>query len=89
MPEAFEALGVGQTKGKKLLDLCGGPLKTVAIGRRRLVVVESMARYVEELQAAPRQDARRNGPALDAAARRYRAALLEDEPRRRDRPEAA
>jgi hypothetical protein len=87
MPKGFEALNVGQTKGKSLLDINGGPLETVEIGRRRLIIFDSMVRYVAELRAAPRQDARRNGAALDAAARRSRAALLEDEPSRQPSPQ--
>src|SRR5215467_8777408 len=60
MPKGFAALAVGQTKGKRLLDVNGGPIKTVEIGRRRLIVYPSLVEYVEKLCAAPRQDARRN-----------------------------
>jgi len=73
LAKCFEALDIRPTKGKSLLDTNGGPIETVEIGRRRLVVYPSLIEYVEKLRAAPRQDARRNGPALDAAAERRRA----------------
>jgi hypothetical protein len=46
-------------------------LETIAIGRRRLVLIESYRRLIEQQRAAAPQDARRNGavPALGSKRR--------------------
>jgi hypothetical protein len=43
-----------------------GALETIAIGRRRLILINSYRKLIEEQRAAPPKDARRNGtvPAL-------------------------
>jgi excisionase family DNA binding protein len=42
IPDAAKALGLGRSKIYELLDLNGGRLETVTIGRRRLVRVHSV-----------------------------------------------
>lgn len=44
IPDAAKALGVGRSKVYESLDINGGRLETVTIGRRRLVRVESVRR---------------------------------------------
>ncbi len=47
--EGFGSLGIGRTKGYELIE--AGRLKTILIGRRRLILVSSIKDLVEELAA--------------------------------------
>jgi len=47
IPEAAVALGIGVTKCWELV--AAGDLETVRIGRRRLVPVSALEKYVEDL----------------------------------------
>lgn len=49
--EGFAALGIGRTKGYELIE--AGRLKTILIGRRRLILVSSIKELVEELAESP------------------------------------
>lgn len=46
--EAFDRISIGRTKGYELLD--SGELESVYVGRRRLVVVESLEAFVDRLR---------------------------------------
>lgn len=48
--DTAKVLGVGRSKLYALIN--EGSLETVTVGRRRLVVVASIERFVERLQAA-------------------------------------
>ena len=48
--DTAKVLGVGRSKLYALIN--EGSLETVPVGRRRLVVVASIERFVERLQAA-------------------------------------
>jgi hypothetical protein len=41
-----------------------GRMKTVPVGRRQMIIVESYRKLIDELKALPRQDARRNTTVL-------------------------
>ncbi|MGH7194443.1 MAG: hypothetical protein ACREJM_13060, partial [Candidatus Saccharimonadales bacterium] len=56
------------------LDIRAGRLETVAYGRRRLVLWDSVVRRVAELRAVGLGDARRNGAVPRAGTRRTAAA---------------
>jgi hypothetical protein len=60
-PVAFFAMriaGIGVSTAWALIS--AGEIETIAVGRRRLVVIESWRNYVARKLAAPPQDARRN-----------------------------
>jgi len=61
---AREIADVGESTAWAMI--ARGEVETISIGKRRLVVVESYRRLVEERKALPPQDARRNNavPAL-------------------------
>ena len=67
-------------------------LETIAIGRRRLVLIESYRRLIEQQRAAAPQDARRNGavPALGSKRRATAPPLVSNletpQKRKRGRP---
>jgi hypothetical protein len=56
--------GLGESTVWVMLN--DGRLESIAVGRRRLVLVDSYRRLIDEQLSAPPQDARRNGavPAL-------------------------
>lgn len=51
--EAFDRISIGRTKGYELLD--SGALESVYVGRRRLVVVESLEAFVARLREQTRR----------------------------------
>lgn len=58
--EACKAAGVGRTKFYELIK--GGDLRTTSVGRRRLVLVPSLLRFlkIETADAKPTDDGHRN-----------------------------
>lgn len=50
IPDAATALGIGRSKTYQLIE--AGRLETVAIGRRRLVRIESIKAYADSLAKA-------------------------------------
>ena len=52
IPDAAMALGIGVTKCWELI--AAGDLETVRIGRRRLVPVSALEKYVHDLEQAVR-----------------------------------
>lgn len=50
VPEAGQRLGLGRTKTWELVR--SGALETVRVGRRRLVPVDAIDQFVEQLHAA-------------------------------------
>jgi hypothetical protein len=82
IPGIMQLSGLGESKVRELIRV--GPLETIAIGGRRLVVVASYLRMVEAELAGPPKDARRNN-AIPAPGSRF--APKDDHPRRpRGRP---
>ena len=64
LPEGWEILGIKRTKFYELI--ADGSIKTVQIGRRRLVAHEELVRYAAELQGEssnPHRDALTAGAA--------------------------
>lgn len=51
-PDAAQMLGLGRSMTKQLVAT--GELETVLVGRRRLVIVQSIHEYVEKKRAAAR-----------------------------------
>ena len=51
IPEAAAALGLGRSKLYELIS--NGTLRTVSIGRRRLISMEELRDYVARLQGEP------------------------------------
>ncbi len=47
LPDAFESLGIGKSKGYELIK--DGRLRVVKIGRRTLIAEEELRRYVQTL----------------------------------------
>jgi hypothetical protein len=70
VPEFSRLSGLGQSTIWAMLH--DGRLESIAVGRRRLVLIASYHRLIEQQRASPRQDARRNGavPALGATVAR-------------------
>jgi hypothetical protein len=68
VPEFSRLSGLGQSTVWAMLH--DGRLESIAIGRRRLVLIASYHRLIEQQRASPGQDARRNGtvPPLGATA---------------------
>jgi hypothetical protein len=77
IPKAAGILGLGESKTKQLIR--DRTLETVAIGRRRLVLYESMERYIQSLRGKP-ADARRNDAVPRAGSGRRGRTPASDEP---------
>jgi DNA-directed RNA polymerase alpha subunit len=63
-----ELAGLGESMIRTLMR--EGRLRTVAVGKRRLIIVRSYEEFVDELEAAPAQDARRNNAGLPFGSRK-------------------
>jgi hypothetical protein len=82
VPGLMQLSNLGESKVRELMRV--GPLETVVIGGRRLIVVASYLRMVEAELAGPPKDARHNN-AVPAPGSRF--APEDDHPRRpRGRP---
>jgi hypothetical protein len=69
--------GLGHTTTWGLIG--DGTLRTVAIGRRRLIILESYLQLLERLQAAPPADARRNTTVPLLGSRRTKQLRVDDQ----------
>jgi len=70
--------GLGKTKTWELIH--DGTLKTIVIGRRRLIVLDSYRRLIAAQQTGPPGDARRNNtvPPIGSSKRRGRPPMVPD-----------
>ena len=73
---AAQIAGIGVSTAWALI--AAGEIETIALGRRRLVVIESWRNYVARKLAAPPEDARRNNCVRPSARLRSRARCASD-----------